>query len=146
MSITTLAQLIAQVESNGNPFAMRFEPAHTPAPHNIVAMMHLCDCSYDTGKNLCSMSWGKYQIMGDELISLGLACSPLAYCMSAPLQDDYFDRYILADHLSLTLADILTDASKRQVFARLYNGPGNIPAYVKRIEDVATANGLQVVS
>jgi hypothetical protein len=144
MPLLTLADLIAQVESNGNPLAVRFESDHNPATHFIVAMMQSAACSYNTAKILCSMSWGKFQIMGDELMSLGLTVSPLALVHDDDMQVDFFNRYCLSDHLTLTLADILTDASKRQLFARLYNGPGNVGAYVLRIEEIAKANGLTI--
>jgi len=143
-NITTLAQLISQVESNGNPLAIRFEPAHTPSNKFIMPMMGIAHCNYNTAKNLCSMSWGEFQIMGDELIALGLEVSPLAYVLNTAMQADFFSRYVLADHLTLTLADVLTDSTKRHIFARLYNGPGNVDGYCLRIEQVAKVNGLQV--
>jgi hypothetical protein len=144
MTPTTLAQLIALVESGGDQFAVRFEPEYTPAAHHIVTMMELAGCNYNTAKVLCAISWGEFQIMGDELVGLGLAVSPFAYMNNVAMQNDFFNRYILADHLSLTLQDVLTNPSKRATFARLYNGPGNVDAYAQRIEAVAKANGLIV--
>jgi hypothetical protein len=144
MTIETLPQLISQVESSGNPLAVRFEPAHNPANHFILGMMHNAQCNYNTAKVLCAMSWGEYQIMGDELIALGLKVSPMQYLADPAMQLDFFNRYMLSDHLTLTLSDVLGNPDKRHIFARLYNGPGNVSAYVLRIEQIARANGLEV--
>lgn len=143
--ITTLAQLIALVESNNNPLAVRFEPAHKPEPYFVMHMMELVQCSYATATTLCAMSWGKYQIMGDNLVSLGLTVSPLAYVHDEAMQDAFFEKFAGADHLTLTLQDVLTSPQKRMMFARLYNGPSNIAGYANRIADVAKANDLEVV-
>lgn len=145
-TITTLSDLISQVESNGNPLAVRFEPAHNPAAHFVLQMQSLCSCSYDTAKTLCAMSWGEFQIMGDELIALGLSVSPLAYVQDRAMQEEFFQRYVCADHLSLTLQDVLTDPAKRSLFARLYNGPGNVDAYATRMALIAQHFGLQVTT
>lgn len=143
--ITTLAQLIALVESNNNPLAVRFEPAHKPEPYFVTHMMELARCSFTTATTLCAMSWGKYQIMGDNLVSLGLAVSPLAYVHDDAMQDAFFNKFAGADHLTLTLQDVLDDIQKRQIFARLYNGPGNVAGYAQRMIEVAKENGLEVV-
>ena len=143
--ITTLAELEAMVESNNNALAVRFEPLHVPQPHFVLTMKSLAFCSFDTAKILCSMSWGKYQIMGDVLVSLGLNISPLAYIHDNAMQDDFFHRFIAADHLQMDLVDILTNPTKRALFARLYNGPGNIAAYEARMISVAKTAGLQVM-
>lgn len=144
--ITTLAQLIAQVESNGNSLAVRFEPAHHSAENFVAKMQELAKCNFVTAQILCAMSWGSFQIMGDNLVALGLSVSPFEYLHDEIMQCDFFSRFCATDHISLTLDDVLTDVSKRQLFARLYNGPGNFMAYAQRIVDVAKANGLEVVS
>lgn len=141
--INTLAQLISWVESSSNLLAVRYEPDYHAQPHLIATMKDICDCSYDTAKMLCSTSWGKYQIMGAMLIQLGLTVSPITYCHAGALQDDFFLRYIAADHLSLTLADIQHAPDKRRLFCRLYNGPGDIPGYEARIISVGRAHGLE---
>lgn len=140
MKINTLADLIFQVESSGDWFAVRFEPSHVPRADYVVRMRDLCNINYDTARVLCQMSWGGFQIMGDELIALGLTVSPLEYCASPGMQTDFFNKYCIADHLSLTLADVLNDESKRLLFARLYNGPGNISAYADRMLTVYRKN------
>lgn len=140
--ILDLAGLIAQVESDGNQYAVRFEPAYNAHQNDIIIMENLAKCNYSTAKILCSMSWGSYQIMGDNLIHLGLSISPFEYLESPAIQREFFDAYCMADHLDMTLNDVLGNPEKRMLFARLYNGPGNVPEYCNRILAVAKSNGL----
>ena len=142
--IKDLAGLIALIESSGNLYAVRFEPAYQPKDHCAIQMSTICKCSYATAKVLCAMSWGLYQIMGDNLINLGLNITPFEYLESPAIQREFFEAYCVADHLNMTLEDILSDAGKRMLFARLYNGPGNVAEYAQRIVDVAKSNGLEV--
>lgn len=139
--ITDLAQLIRLIESNDNPHALRFEPAHHPAPHLVTQMQSIAACSFATAQVLCAISWGAYQIMGDELIALGLNVDPMAYCLNQAMQDIFFEKYMLADHLTLTLDDVINNASKRALFVRLWNGPGNVDAYSARLLAVYQAHG-----
>jgi len=135
--ISTVSALIAQVESGGNPWAVRFEPAHNPAPEFVSRMMAACACSHDTARVLCATSWGMYQIMGDELMALGLSMSPVQFCASAQTQNDMFAKVLDEKKLSAyTLNDLITSASARTFFASKYNGPGNVTAYSQRILDV----------
>lgn len=140
MKINTLADLILQVESTGDWFAVRFEPAHNPRSDLVIRMMHTCNISHDTARVLCQMSFGGYQIMGDNLMALGLTVSPLQYCASPGMQTDFFNKFLLSDHLTLTLDDVINDDSKRALFVRLWNGPGNVDAYSERLLRVYQAN------
>lgn len=79
------------------------------------------------------MSFGLFQIMGDELISLGLNVSPILYCSSPIMQQSYFGKYLTANHLNYTLADVVNDSGARLHFATIYNGPGNPTAYAARM-------------
>lgn len=138
--ITDLAKLIRLTESNNNYFAMRYEPAHNPRIDLVIRMRDAAQCSVQTAKMMCMCSWGAYQIMGDNLIDLGLASSPALLLASPSAQDGYFYKFIAADHITLTLTDIVTDESKRKLFARLYNGPGNVDAYAARLMQVYAEN------
>ena len=131
----TLADLIAQVESNGNQYAVRFEPHFTPSDRNIFKMANLCKCSNETARVLCSMSFGYYQIMGNNLISLDLMITPFQF-MAYTGQEIYFNRYCIRNNCEYTLDDVINDESKRLDFARKYNGPGNVEAYAQRIIDI----------
>jgi hypothetical protein len=146
MTISNLSQLIAAVESNNNPKAVRFEPSYHPHGFDVQRMAELCKCTYATAQILCACSWGKHQIMGDNLIGLGLDITPMEFCTDNDYQEEYFLRFIRADHITITLTDVLTSPTLRNTFARLYNGPSNVAAYAERLVQVAKANGLEVVS
>ncbi len=127
--ITTLSQLIAQVESSGNPYAVRYEPAYSPDNQAVLAMEKLARCSLATAVTLSKMSWGLYQIMGDNLIGLGLQSTPIQYCNNQSAQLSTFQAYCVENHCDYTLEEIVTDTLKRLDFARKYNGPGDPAAY-----------------
>lgn len=136
--IKTTADLIAQVESNGNPYACRFEPAYTP--RQWPAMARLANCSESTAKVLCAMSFGLYQIMGDNLIALGVTVSPLAYCADTNLQLATFNKFLDRNRINFSLDGLISYSINRETFSRAYNGPGNVAAYSQRILDIYMAN------
>lgn len=131
--ITTLADLIARVESSDNLQAVRFEPKYEPKIQNVNTMAAICKCNSETSKILCSMSYGLFQIMGDNLISLGLSVTPFDYMCSIGIQQQFFNRYCIRNVCEYTLDEVVNDESKRLDFARKYNGPGNVQAYVDRM-------------
>jgi hypothetical protein len=139
-SITTLQELIAQVESNNEQFAFRFEPSHRPNSQFVSKLANLIGCSYMSAETLCASSFGLYQIMGDELVALGLSISPIQYCASEPMQNFYFQKYITVNGLSyatsMPLKDFMADSAKLLAFATRYNGPGNSQGYVNRMLSV----------
>ena len=132
----TLADLIAQVESSGNQYALRFESAHNPYDNKIATMATLCKCSRVTAKVLCQMSFGLFQIMGDNLVDLGLSTNVFLYCDSIARQNEMFNRYCIRNNCEYTLGDIINVEEDRLDFARKYNGPGNVEVYAQRIIDV----------
>lgn len=130
---STLAQLIALAESDNNQYATRFEPSFRPNMLNVNRLLTLAKINKTTATILCSMSFGFYQIMGDELMSMGLQCSPIEYCATSALQDDFFNRYCSINRCAYTLDEIVNDETKRLDFAHKYNGPGNVQAYADRL-------------
>jgi len=133
---TTLADLIAQVESDANQYALRFEKFYTAKEQNILTMGTLNKCSQITAEILCKMSFGFFQIMGDNLISLGLSINIFSYCSSISLQQEMFSRYCIRNNCEYSLDDVINDETMRIDFARKYNGPGNVDAYAQRIIDI----------
>jgi hypothetical protein len=127
---------MAQVESDGNPLAVRFEQAHKPMARFIAGMGRVAGCSLSTAQILCRMSWGKFQIMGDNLVDLGLTVSPLQFCMSEALQESLFDKFLSKHGINFSLESVLNDAGNLHDFASIYNGPDNIDAYSKRMLSV----------
>ena len=82
------------------------------------------------------MSWGLYQIMGDNLVGMGLDISPIEYCSNQDMQFKFFWRYCSNENIAFTLDEVLQDRTKREKFAKLYNGPGNYVNYAQRMLDV----------
>ena len=142
-NIKTLADLIAEVESSNNQYAVRFEPAYHPDPAHVRTMAQECGVSFMTAETLCAMSFGLFQIMGDELVSLGLRISPIQLCCMPQTQENYFNAYCERAKINFSLQDVISDETKRMQFARAYNGPGNPEAYATRMLNVyqGGANG-----
>lgn len=121
--ITNISQLIAQVESNGNINALRFEPAYHPDPRAFLpARTALPGMSFQTYETILATSWGLYQIMGDNLYLLGLKVPILEYWKDPDLQAVYFNRFCVGRNISYSLDEVLNDDKKRQDFAHHYNG------------------------
>ena len=139
----TLADLIAQAESSCNQYALRFEKAYIPQDQNIETMSIINKCSKITAEILCKMSFGLFQIMGNNLISLGLSSNVFVYCNSIAAQEQMFSRYCIRNNCEYTLDDVINDESKRLDFARKYNGPGNVEAYAQRIIDIYSKGNNQ---
>lgn len=134
--ITTVAELIAQAESSGNKFAVRYEPKHAPDIQFVKEMMDACRCSFATAYVMCQCSWGLYQIMGDELMEKKLGVSPMAYCNDVETQNYFFLQVLQEKRLDhYTLQDILTNESARLDFATKYNGPGQPEVYAQYLLD-----------
>jgi hypothetical protein len=128
---STLKQLIAQIESNNNPLAIRYEPAHNPKTYYINRMATIANCSLPTAAVLCSCSFGAYQIMGDGLIDLGLEVSPLAYVNAPAMQDLFFNEFITRNNINYSLDDLRANPAHISAFARRYNG--DVVAYSAKI-------------
>lgn len=62
---------VVQVESAGNPWAVRFEPTfrHT---FDLMKLSDLLGCSYSTMEMMQKTSWGLMQVMGSVAYELGL--------------------------------------------------------------------------
>lgn len=142
--ITTLSQLAAQVESGHNPGALRFEPAFRPSAEAIVNCKKANACSNATALVLCAMSFGKYQIMGENLWGmLGYSFDVAYFLNSEDLQDSAYWNFCQRKGIGFSLNEFLTDSAKRLQYARLYNGPGNPAAYADRmISEYKAAGGV----
>ena len=140
MTISSLADLIAQVESAGNQFACRIEPLYVPKGANVIKLAALAHISQSTAYALCKMSWGMFQEMGSNLIDAGLNVSTIEFASDTIMQIDYFDKYCTTNHIKFTLNDVINDEAKRNLFAHNYNGPGNVQVYSKRMLDIYEAH------
>ena len=131
--ITTISQLIAQTESAGNKWAIRFEPGFHPSTLNVKRCI---DCaapatmSFATAETLCASSWSLYQIMGENVYDLGYRGNFLDYFVDEQKQLDIFNRYLQSRQIDYDLETVLNDQLKRENFARKYNGSA---AYADRL-------------
>jgi len=82
------------------------------------------------------MSFGLFQIMGNNLISLGLSINVFQYCNSVAAQDQMFSRYCIRNNCEYSIDEFINDESKRIDFARKYNGPAHPEVYAQRIIDI----------
>lgn len=144
--ISSISQLVAQVESGGNQWAVRFEPSYHPdAKAFLNARVAMPGLSFVTYETLLACSWGQFQIMGDNLYMLGLKVSLQEYCSDPAMQEMFFLRFCAQRNIAYTLDEILNDDAKRQDFAHHYNG--NTIGYSTRMLSVYHAiNGEPAVT
>ena len=124
--ISTLSQLVMQSESNNNRAAVRFEPAFKPSDLAVQRCAKINQCNLATARVLCAMSFGAYQMMGENIYNLlGYGCTISEYLNSDAIQDASFIAHNDAKGIGdITLYDVLTNVDKRFLFARKYNGNG----------------------
>lgn len=133
-----ISDLIAQVESNNNQYALRFEPAYNPHALNVTDYAKRHNVSQATARMCLASSWGLYQIMGDNLYSYGLQISLPNYACSVQVQKLYFTTFLTRNNLYNLTADyqnFISSDDNLAEFAKVYNGPGNVDAYVQRMKE-----------
>jgi hypothetical protein len=151
MEPVKLRYIIAGVESAQNLWAVRFEAAFfnrildsfrrgTDEAKVICARynrLHGFKASADTVAAFCAHSWGKYQIMGYNLLKYGIMNEPIwRWISSNELQEAAFDAFLA--HIGLggwgdrDYAGMIGE--EKRTFARKYNGPGNVEEYVARMD------------
>lgn len=138
--ITTLSQLTAIVESNEINCAVRIEPAYRPdltVALPLIRKHHPGRLSHATYEMILRCSWGRFQIMGDNLYKLGLKVSVIEYCNDADMQEIFYYRYCESRKIAYTLEEVLSDRKKLENYAWRYNGSR---AYANRLQSVYDAN------
>lgn len=133
---TTLAGLVALVESNNNPYAVRLEQSYLDRVKNADAMVQRLNITHTTARFLLSCSWGKYQIMGENLWNMGIRISPIKYCNDTNVQDISFHTYCVINKCDYSLNRILSDSESRTDFAIKYNGNGNVESYLQKMMEI----------
>lgn len=138
-----LADVVAQVESNGNQYAQRFERLHLGAslPPLLSRIVAANRCSQATADVYAAMSHGLFQIMGFRLYgdsnrdprNLDYNGSISKYLASPSVQRESFEKYCRQNHILFSVGDLIQDAAKRSRFAELYNGPANVSEYSSRL-------------
>ena len=123
-----LAAIIAQIESSGSDYALRFEPGqYDPAAATplIFSIARVNDCSDDTARVISACSWGRYQIMGFNLYgSLGLAVPAIQFCADTSLQLAFFAKFLTANNINVPWSALKNDSTALYHFAKTYNGDG----------------------
>lgn len=125
--ISRLAELIRHVESDNIKTAIRYEPnfekyvsekavdrcreAHKPAYMNNT-----------TARSILKHSFGFYQIMGENIYSLGYDKTIFDFVNSEDEQERMFDKFCRSRGITYSLHEIMTDKKKREHFAWRYNG------------------------
>ncbi len=93
-----LSDVVAHVESGGNPVAMRYEPTYNPSETGISNAFKFATGSYisaETAKMICMTSWGLYQIMGDNLYNvLTMKQDIVVFLNDILLQLTFFEHFI----------------------------------------------------
>lgn len=121
-----LSDVVAQVESSGNPLAMRFEPTFlSTVGCKQAAQNYAADGGYmdmNTAAVICCTSWGKFQIMGANLYGLLEYKKALVDFLTTPADQltafrSFIDKIGFTDlpFSDMAQADLLK-------FAKLYNG------------------------
>lgn len=128
--ITTLSQLVAEVESGNNVFAVRHEPAWRYTTKKIIDSFHRAHrplkMSNQTALTLLACSFGKYQVMGSVLYEIGFQEELIKFAASEFLQDFWFKEVLKYKGIEFSLTEILQDEKKRNLFARRYNGDASV--------------------
>lgn len=120
-----LSDCVAHIESAGDPLAMRFEPGWHASPVGILkAAQHATGGWIDqaTAANICACSYGRFQIMGDNLFGvLNFQGTLAAYLTSDVLQHNSFNSFI--SHIGFKDAPFSSfTPAQLTSFARSYNG------------------------
>jgi hypothetical protein len=128
----SLEAIIADIESAGNNFAMRFEPGvyartqiQTRYGNMIDAAKLRNRCSRETAKIICSVSWGRFQIMGFNLydqLGLNYPFSVGQFMSDADAQAQLFRQFCEARKIYYSVLELQSNPAAVTRFAKIYNG------------------------
>ena len=120
----TLRQAVAHVESSGRTSAVRYEPAYTPSPHSQQVFSQYNGWTDSlTIDTLLKSSFGKYQIMADNLYNMINYTKPLnEFWASEAEQDDVFQQFCVKIGFGAYTQTDVTQVPNLDTFARRYNG------------------------
>lgn len=147
--MVTLISIISKIESNDNPWAIRFEevkyadlmsrPISTLRPEIGMALKTIRDinqCDYMTALQIYCTSWGKFQFLGETLYSSPINFQhPVGMFWSSEIiQGTMFQEFVRAKNINIDMT--LTDQnliSEFRRFAVVWNGPGNVTQYTEKM-------------
>ena len=128
-----LSEVVAQVESSNNLNSMRYEPAWNPQ-NEMAAQKYATGGWIDepTAAMICKTSWGKYQIMGDNLYgALQYTGTIVDFMTNALRQLRFFQAFLREIGFSDALFGEMSSAQILD-FAEKYNGNG--PVYAQALD------------
>lgn len=133
----TLAAIVRNVESGCHLYAIRYEPgifaSLAQAESNATLIQKIAGinaCDIETAKIIFSTSYGLWQEMGFNIYSLGYDLPILQFWQSQTDQRNIYDAFIKKKGINFSWAEMLTDQTKMEEFAHVYNGPADIPEYI----------------
>ena len=144
MADLKLAQIIAAVESDNNPHAMRFEVAtFQRAMDRPEIVLRVAEqnhrCSHDTARIIYATSWGLYQIMGFNLYDPAgyeFTGDIVSYLLDEEEQLLSLQAFLERKDIDFTVQEIIDDPVRRSKFITAYNGPGDTDGYWQRMREV----------
>lgn len=152
-----LADVIAQVESSTKDSAIRFEAglysswvtaSPNPARDTIArTIRNIHNSSNNTARMIACTSWGRYQILGENIYSLcGCLRDVMGYVADPGYQRVCFDVFLQRRKIAFLLEDLIADPAKRQQFISTYNGPNAVEAYWGAMKSAVQVLGGSVVA
>ena len=127
MNNITLIDVIAELESSNNQYALRFESELMLITYNseiLNTIIKYNQCDEITAKMIYNTSWGLYQIMGFNLYSMGLKTNVIAYCAEKSIQTIYFIQFLSENNINFKIQDMLQNNNLMASFIKTYNGNG----------------------
>ena len=144
-----LSLIIMKVESNGNSQAIRFEPqtylnfAPNANELSLIDAIGRCNaCDFNTARVIFSTSFGRYQLMGFNIYSLGYSETIFDFVNDVAAQNSIFAKFLRQNGIDETWDTLKSDPEKLLKFASVYNGPGNPQAYVTAMQNAAKGLNL----
>lgn len=132
----TLSQLVARIESNNQPQALRFEPKFATsqiARDRCISAHKPAYMNNSTAEMICRTSWGLFQIMGENLYTVCGLGSPISHFMiDRDTQERAFYAFVRARGINYSIEELRAEETKRVNFARKYNGSSAYVANIKR--------------
>jgi hypothetical protein len=145
---SSLAKIIAHIESAGDQYALRFEPAvyaeYMKDSSSIDTLLeHISAenvCTRATSQVIASTSFGLYQIMGENLYAQGWHSGKVgAYIANYLAQTVSFSRFLDYRKLPTSWEALRNSPGDLAHFAERYNGSA---AYAEKMTAAAHVLGL----
>lgn len=146
MTMTTLLQAVATVESSNLPHSIRFEPtlygwppAWITAGPALARIQQIHNCNHTTALMVAATSWGAYQLLGANIYGDPVAYPKnIAALIYTPVDQDA-TAITFIKSLGYDPAAIVSTMQPADVlgFAKAYNGPGAVDSYANAIKAAA---------